>query len=82
MYKIIHGLFDVKINVFLILAMRIVLKAARLKLLEPLCKKDVLKFSFFPRTARDWNQPLPICLVFRSFEEFSELPSLISLISF
>ena len=36
----------------------------------PHCKTDVSKFSFFPRTARDWNQLLPDMPRISSLEEF------------
>ena len=54
MYKIIHGLVDIKINDFLNLSNETHTRSSHsLKLLEPYCKKDVFKFSFFLRTARD-----------------------------
>ena len=36
----------------------------------PHCKTDVSKFSFFPRTDRDWNQLLPDMPRISSLEEF------------
>ena len=41
----------------------------------PHCKEDVFKFSFFPRTDRDWNQLLPDMPRISSLEEFYTLIS-------
>ena len=63
MHKIIHGLVDIKIETS-------TRSSLRLKLLQPHCKKDVFKLSFFLRTARDWNQLLPDMPHISSLEEF------------
>ena len=63
MLKIIHGLVDIKIETH-------TRSSLRLKLLEPHCKKDVFKLSFFLRSARDWNQLLPDMPHISSLEEF------------
>ena len=71
MYKIIHGLVDIKINDFLNFSDETHTRIShRVKLLEPHCKKAVFKLSFFPRTARDWNQLLPDMPPISSCEEF------------
>ena len=68
---IILGLVDIKINDFLNFSDETHTRIShRLKLLEPHCKKAVFKLSFFPRTARDWNQLLPDMPPISSCEEF------------
>lgn len=58
--KIIHGLVDIEVNNFFNFSNEThSSRGCTSKLPEPYCKKDVLKFSFFPRIARYWNQLLP-----------------------
>ena len=65
MYKIIHGLVNIKINDFLKTRTR---SSHRLKLPEPHSKKDV--FIFFPKLLETGISSPPICLVFRPLKNF------------
>ena len=57
MYKIIHGLVDLNIHNYLQFSKE---KRTRnshaYKFQTPFCSKNALKFSFFPKTSREWNQ--------------------------
>ena len=73
MHKIIHGLVDIKFDDFFFSAVRLdrTWSSHTFKLLEPYCKKNVFKFSFFPRTARDSGiSSSLICLLFRPLKNF------------
>ena len=60
MYKIINNQIDIDISNYLTFNKESRTRNShQYKLVEPFCKKDVFKFSFFPRTARDWNK-LPV----------------------
>ena len=60
MYKITYGLVDNKIKDFLNLSNETRTRAAiDLSFLSSTVRMIVFIFSFFPRTARDWNQLLP-----------------------
>ena len=56
MYKMSHGLLDINLEQYLILSKETRTRGShKLKYQIPKVTKDVFKFSFFPRTLKDWN---------------------------
>jgi hypothetical protein len=57
MFKIIHELVDVQTDVIRTGDSR---TRGSNHLYQPVAQKDVYKFSFFPRTIREWNLLCPV----------------------
>ena len=56
MYKLIHGLIDIDSRKYVIQHSESRTREShQLTFRVPYANKDIMKFSFFPRTIADWN---------------------------
>ena len=73
MNQIIHGLVDLNTHKYLHFSKETrTLNTHAYKFQPPFSSKNALKFSFFPRTSREWNQLPAEVVLSLSLAEFKE----------
>ena len=71
--KIIHNIVDIDRKTYLHFSSELRTRGShKFKLRVPHNTKDVFKYSFFPRTARDWNNLPPNIATIPTLDKFKE----------